>query len=147
MFLGHCYVFSTLTWTKPFTCMIYPLFLHISKPRLTLARINLLPNLVFCFLNIVVRSLHWLGKNIFFLNIRANSDIFIEIFAHLPPREICNIISVSKSLESFTKNPDFVAKHLFSCKEIFNNLIGFYESFSIDDPRWNCGVVTTLTNP
>ena len=32
------------------------------------------------------------------------------------------------------KKPKFAAKHFFSCKEMFNNLTGFYQSFSIDDP-------------
>ena len=93
----------------------------------------------FCFLppNIVVCSLHWInmeGENNLFLNIWANADIFVEILAHLPPKEIYNIRSASKNLESFTKSLEFDAKHFFSCEEMFRNLIGFYQNFSINDP-------------
>ena len=70
------------------------------------------------------------GENNLFLNIRANADIFVEILAHLPPKEIYNTRSASKNLESFTKNLEYDGKHFFSCEEIFRNLIGFYQSFS-----------------
>ena len=54
------------------------------------------------------------------------AEILLEVVSRLPPKDICNIRSVSKGINNLTRRPDFAAKHFRNCKTLSGNLTGFF---------------------
>ena len=79
-----------------------------------------------------------------FLNIQANTNIFVEILPHLPPKEICNIRSAFKSLEFLIKSQNLLPNISLVARRCSTILLGFTKASPLMIHQWNHGVTTTF---